>query len=97
MRLIKKKFGSIGSRITNFQMWQINNFQNRNRTCNNPETAFGGTFCIGQSDEQDDCNPQSCAAFFQGEHTNAGLPCYRGSIKYLDKLNLLKLALVVSF
>jgi len=31
--------------------------QNRNRTCNNPETAFGGIFCSGLSDEQVTISP----------------------------------------
>ena len=36
----------------------------RNRTCNNPMTASGGTFCSGLPYEQQDCNTVSCASFF---------------------------------
>ncbi len=36
---------------------KLNFLQNRNRTCNNPETAFGGIFCGGLSDEQVTISP----------------------------------------
>jgi hypothetical protein len=43
----------------------------RNRTCNNPMTASGGTFCSGLPNEQQDCNTVSCASFFSSNGLKA--------------------------
>lgn len=43
----------------------------RNRTCNNPMTASGGTFCSGLPYEQQDCNTVSCASFFSSNGLKA--------------------------
>ena len=40
--------------------------QSRNRTCDNPSPAFGGLFCPNESDEDQDCNTNSCPEFFDG-------------------------------
>ena len=40
--------------------------QSRNRTCDNPPPAFGGQFCPNDSDEEQDCNTNSCPEFFDG-------------------------------
>ena len=48
-------------------------FQNRNRSCNNPPPSNGGSYCIGISDEQEDCNQNSCAEYFGNKELGGAL------------------------
>ena len=34
--------------------------QTRTRTCTNPAPAYGGTDCVGEATETQNCNPQPC-------------------------------------